>query len=209
MKRSERGNLMDKQFLEFWGNMMLSSAKGQQQFEDIMKWFSGNFTEFKDITSTFCKMYGLDPEAQKAPGNLTIWQKAFDEFQRSFSELAIMMDLVPRKEYISLSRENQDLKKRIAELEEGMAHQRALLAEKTIASGEGLKGFQELISEQAKHYQDFMKNIGNVFEEKPSSPEARPEPATAKPKPAAAEPKKAKPKAKVATNTAAKAAKKK
>ena len=90
-----------------------------------------------------------------------------------------------------------------------MAHQRALLAEKTIASGEGLKGFQELISEQAKHYQDFMKNIGNVFETSPSSPEARPEPATAKPKPAAAEPKKAKPKAKVATNTAAKAAKKK
>jgi cell division protein FtsB len=174
-----------------------------------MKWFSGNFTEFKDITSTFCKMYGLDPEAQKAPGSLSMWQKAFDEFQRSFGELAIMMDLVPRKEYIALSRENQDLKKRIAELEEGMVHQRALLAEKAIASGEGLKGFQELISEQAKHYQDFMKNIGNVFETNPSSPEARPEPAAAKPKPAAAEPKKAKPKAKVATNTAAKATKKK
>jgi hypothetical protein len=200
---------MDKQFLEFWGNMMLSSAKGQQQFEDIMKWFSGNFNEFKDITSTFCKMYGLDPEAQKAPGNLNIWQKAFDDFQRSFSELAIMMDLVPRKEYITLSRENQDLKKRLAELEEGMAHQRALLAEKTYASGEGLKGFQELISEQAKHYQDFMKTIGNVFEEKPSSPEARPAPTAAKPKPAPAAQKKAKSKAKVATNTAAKAIKKK
>ena len=193
---------MDKQFLEFWGNMMLSSAKGQQQLDDIMKWFSGNFTEFKDITSTFCKMYGIDPEAQKAPGNLNIWQKAFDEFQKSFGELAIMMDLVPRKDYIALSRENQDLKKRLSELEEGIAHQRALLAEKaTASSGEGLKGFQELINEQAKQYQDFMKNIGNVFEEKPSSPEARPAAAAAKPKPAAAEPKKVKPKAKVATNT--------
>ena len=200
---------MDKQFLEFWGNMMLSSAKGQQQFEDIMKLFSGNFTEFKDITSTFCKMYGLDPEAQRAPGNLNIWQKAFDEFQRSFGELAIMMDLVPRKEYITLSRENQDLKKRLAELEEGLAHQRALLAEKANASGEGFKGFQELINEQAKQYQDFMKNIGTVFEEKPSSPEARPASAAAKPKPAAAEPRNKKPKAKVTTNTAAKAAKKK
>ncbi len=189
--------------------MMLSSAKGQQQFEDIMKWFSGNFTEFKDITSTFCKMYGLDPEAQNAPGNLNIWQKAFDEFQRSFGELAIMMDLVPRKEYIALSRENQDLKRRLAELEEGMAHQRALLAEKTIVSSEGLKGFQELISEQAKHYQDFMKNIGNIFEEKPYSPEARPAPAADKPKPASAGPKKTKTKAEVATNTTTKATKKK
>jgi hypothetical protein len=201
---------MDKQFLEFWGNMMLSSAKGQQQFDDIMKLFSGNFTEFKDISSTFCKMYGIDPEAQKAPGNLTIWQKAFDEFQKSFGELAIMMDLVPRKDYIALSRENQDLKKRLSELEEGIAHQRALLAEKSNAasSGEGLKGFQELINEQAKQYQNFMKNIGNVFEEKSSEPQARPVPADAKPKPAAAETKKAKPKAKVATKTVTKAAKK-
>jgi uncharacterized coiled-coil protein SlyX len=119
------------------------------------------------------------------------------------------MDLVPRKEYIALSRENQDLKKRLSELEEGIAHQRALLGEKANASGEGLKDFQELINEQAKQYQDFMKNIGNVFEEKPSSPEARPAPTAAKPKPAAAEPKKAKPKVKVATNTAAKATKKK
>ena len=189
--------------------MMLSSAKGQQQFDDFMKWFSGNFTEFKDITSAFCKMYGLDPEAQKTPGNLTIWQKAFDEFQRSFGELAIMMDLVPRKEYIALSRENQDLKKRIAELEEGMARQRALLTEKTYASGEGLKGFQELINEQAKQYQDFMKNIGTVFEEKPSSPEAHRAPAVAKPKPAASKQKKVKPRAKAAVNTATKAAKKK
>ena len=192
---------MDKQFLEFWGNMMLASAKGQQQLEDIMKWFSGNFGEFKDITSTFCRMYGIDPEAQKAPGNLNIWQKAFDEFQRSFSELAIMMDLVPRKEYIALSQENQDLKKRIAELEEGMANQRSLLGDKANVSGEGLKGFQELINEQAKQYQNFMKNIGNVFEEKPSSSDARPASAAAKPKPATSEQKKKKPKAKVATNT--------
>jgi hypothetical protein len=90
-----------------------------------------------------------------------------------------------------------------------MAHQRVLLAEKTLASGEGLKGFQELINEQAKQYQEFMKNIGSVFEQNPSSSEARPEPETAKPKPAPVEPKKEKPKAKVAPNSSAKATKKK
>ena len=124
---------MDKQFLEFWGNIILSAAKGQQQLEDIMKWFSGNFSDFKDITALFCRMYGIDPETEKAPGYLNVWHKAFDDFQRSFGELAIMMDLVPRKDYITLSRENQDLKKRIAELEEGNAHLRALLAEKVTA----------------------------------------------------------------------------
>jgi hypothetical protein len=170
---------MDKQFLEFWGNIMINAAKGQQQLEDIMKWYSGNFSDFKDITALFCRMYGLDPETEKTPGYLNVWHKAFDDFQRSFSELAIMMDLVPRKEYITLTRENHDLKKRIAELEEGLAHLRALLDDKLRSPVEGLKGFQELINEQARQYQDFMKGIGNVFAEKPSLHDEKPVPAAA------------------------------
>jgi hypothetical protein len=108
-----------------------------------MKWFSGNFGEYKDITALFCRMYGIEPDAQK-PSGFGVWQKAFDEFQRSFSELAIMMDLVPRKEYIEISRENQDLKKRIAELEEGNAHLRALLAERVKVPDEGIKDLRSL-----------------------------------------------------------------
>jgi cell division protein FtsB len=182
---------MDKQFLEFWGNIMLNAAKGQQQLDDIMKWFSGNSSEFTDITSLFCKMYGIDPEAQKSPGYLNVWQKAIEEFQRSFGELAIMMDLVPRKEYVALSRENQELKKRIAELEEGNAHLRTLLAEKVSVPHEGIKGFQELINEQARQYQDFMKSVTTVFETPPKAAAAQPkapEPTKAKPKPAAKAP---------------------
>jgi cell division protein FtsB len=135
-------------------------------------------------------MYGIDTEAQKAPGYLNVWQKAFEDFQKNFSELAIMMDLVPRKDYIALSRENQELKKRIAELEEGNARFRALLDEK-VTPAAGLKGFQDLVNEQARQYQDFMKSIGNVFAEKPEKPEAQ---ASFKTKPAEAPAAKAKPK---------------
>jgi len=168
---------MDKHFLEFWGNVMLATAKGQQQLDDIMKWFSGNFGEFKDITDLFCKMYGIEPQDQKSPGVLPVWHKAFADFQRSFSELTTMMDLVPRKEYIDLSQENQELKKRIAQLEEGNAHLRAMLSDKVATHGsEGIKGFQELINEQAKQYQDFMKSINEVFEAKPTKAQAAPKP---------------------------------
>jgi len=195
---------MDKQFLEFWGNMMLAAAKGQQQLDDIMKWFSGSFGEFKDITAMFCKMYGIEPESLKSTGFPQVWQKSFAEFQRSFGELAIMMDLVPRKEYIELSRENQELKKRIAALEEGNAHLRSLLAEKVTApAAEGLKGFQDLINDQAKQYQDFMKNLGDVFEAKNAVAEAK-----AQPKPAAAASDKTAPKAPSTASKTAKAAKK-
>ncbi|MGD0821221.1 MAG: hypothetical protein ABSA71_10805 [Desulfomonilia bacterium] len=184
---------MDKQFLEFWGNIMINAAKGQQQLEDIMKWYSGNFGDSKDITALFCRMYGLDPETEKAPGYLNVWHKAFDDFQKSFSELAIMMDLVPRKEYITLSRENHDLKKRIAELEEGLAHLRTLLDDKLRSPVEGLKGFQELINDQARQYQDFMKSATSVFEKPSKAAAAQPKtsaPAKAKPKPAKAAAKK-------------------
>jgi len=184
---------MDKQFLEFWGNIMLSAAKGQQQLDDIMKWFSGNYKDFKDITSLFCRMYGLDPESEKKPDFLKIWQNALDEYQRSFGEFAIMMDLVPRKEYIALSRENQDLKKRIAELEDGNARLRTLLGDKAASPGQGLKDFQELINDQARQYQDFMKSVTAVFDERSRAAAAKPkapEPAEEKPKPAKAAAKK-------------------
>jgi len=184
---------MDKQFLEFWGNIMINAAKGQQQLEDIMKWYSGNFSDFKDITALFCRMYGLDPEKEKASGYLDVWHKAFDDFQRSFSELAFMLDLVPRKEYITLSRENQELKKRIAELEEGNARLRALFDDRVTSPTQGLKNFQELINEQARQYQDFMKSVTSVFEKPSKAAAAQPKapiPETLKPKPVKAAAKK-------------------
>src|SRR5690606_27981957 len=103
------------------------------------------------------------------------------------------------KEYIELSRENQDLKKRIAELEEGNAHLRALLAEKVKVPDEGIKDFEKLINEQARQYQDFMKSVTSVFDEGAKAPVPKPK----TPEPAKAKPQAAKPKSK-ASNSAKK-----
>ncbi|HWR67468.1 MAG TPA: hypothetical protein VN416_00470, partial [Desulfomonilia bacterium] len=176
---------MDKQFLEFWGNMMLSASKGQQQLEDIMKWMTGNVKDFKDVSGMFCKMYGIEPGGEHAPDYLALWQKAINEFKDSYGELVALMDLVPRKDFIALNRENQDLKKRNAELEEAVRHFRSLLDDKVASPAEGVKGFQELINDQARQYQDFMKSVTSVFDERSKTASAKPktpEPAKAKPK---------------------------
>jgi hypothetical protein len=78
---------------------------------------------------------------------------------------------VSRKDYIDLSRENEDLKKRVAEQEEAISHLRMLLHEKVKEPDKSLQDFQALIDEQARHYQEFMKSIGKAFETSPASPE--------------------------------------
>ena len=182
---------MDKQFLEFWGNAFLSVAKGQQQLDDFVKWLSGSFREFQDITALFNRFYGLDAMPKDTPDYFAIWEKAMGEFRGSFQEFLAMMDFVSRKDYIDLSRENEDLKKRVAEQEEVISHLRTLLHEKVKAPDKSLQDFQALIDEQARHYQEFMKSIGKAFETSPAPPApqakstgAGPEKAKQKAKPA-------------------------
>lgn len=156
---------------------MLSAAKGQQQLEEIMKWMSGNMNDFKDVSGMFHRMYGIEPGQEQVPDYLALWQKAINEFRESYGELVAMMDLVPRKDYIAISRENQDLKKRVTELEEAVRHLRTLLDEKVSVTREGVRGFQDLINEQARQYQDFMKNVTSVFDERSKTAGAQPKPA--------------------------------
>jgi hypothetical protein len=162
---------MDKQFLEFWGNAFLSVAKGQQQLDDFIKWLSGSFREFQDITALFNRFYGLDAMPKDTPDYFAIWEKAMGEFRGSFQEFLTMMDFVSRKDYIDLSRESEDLKKRVAEQEEAISHLRMLLHEKVKEPDKSLQDFQALIDEQARHYQEFMKSIGKAFETNQASPE--------------------------------------
>lgn len=178
---------MDKQILEFWGTMMLQAAKGQQQLEDIMKWMSGNVQELKDISSLFCRMYGIEPGSSQVPDYLALWQKAVNEFRDSYGELVTMMDLVPRKDYVAVTRENQDLKRRISELEEAVRHFRALLDDRVAQPAEGIRDFQKLINDQARQYRDFMKSVTSVFDERSKTVGVKTRPAgTAAVKPKAA-----------------------
>ena len=51
---------MDKHFLEFWGNFLISVAQGQQQLEDMDRWLKGGFANVQGLTDIFQEAYGLD-----------------------------------------------------------------------------------------------------------------------------------------------------
>ena len=42
---------MDRQFLEFWGNYLLSVARGQKQLEDVTRWIRGGFSGVEELTA--------------------------------------------------------------------------------------------------------------------------------------------------------------
>ncbi|HON95629.1 MAG: hypothetical protein KBC76_01635 [Deltaproteobacteria bacterium] len=159
---------MDKQLLEFWGTMMLSAAEGQRHLEEIVKWMTGNIKDYSDLSDVFRRLYRIEPGREQESDYLAPWQKAMNEFRESYGELVAMMDLVPRRDYIAVSRENQELNRRVSELEDAVRHLRTLLDERMTAPAEGLKGFQELIDDQARKYQEFMDTMTTVFDERRS-----------------------------------------
>ena len=57
---------MDRQFLEFWGNYLLSVARGQKQLEDVTRWISGGFSGVEELTALFKKYYGLEEQIRTA-----------------------------------------------------------------------------------------------------------------------------------------------
>jgi hypothetical protein len=160
---------MDKQFMEFWGNACLSAARGQQQLEDMAKWFTG-LVDFNDLNTMFSKIYGFGASQKDLPDYFSWWEKSMNELQKSFQSFFTMMDLVPRKAYQDLEEENKVLKLKIAELEKKQPLNTILDEEIKLAS-EGVKGFKGLMEEQVRQYQELMDNIGKVFMATPTSPQ--------------------------------------
>ncbi|MGC9324759.1 MAG: hypothetical protein ACP5G0_08455 [Desulfomonilia bacterium] len=161
---------MDKEFMEFWGNFFLSAAKGQQQFEDMVKWLHGNFSGMQEVTELFARLYGIDAFLKNTPEYVKFWNAAMIDFQESFREFASMMDLVPKTDLAKANKENEDLKVQIRDLEKTIKQMQALLETKMSHEEMGLKGFQDLMKDQTRQFQEMMGSIGKLFtEEQPAA----------------------------------------
>jgi len=185
---------VDKNVLELWGNMFLNAAKSQQQIEDLAKWMGGDFSGFEDLTDVFGRLYGADIFAKNTPEYLEIWNKASQDFHAAFKEFLSLMDLVPRQDYLSLLRENEELRAKLAGQEEALQKLHGVFDMRLAEQGEGLKGFESLIQDQSRQFQELLSSFTHMFSEQPAEPEAeeKAKPAAQKTvkKKAAAQPKK-------------------
>jgi uncharacterized protein YukE len=154
---------MDANFLEFWGNLLISVARGQKQLDDMMRWVQQGFPGADDLTNLFGKAYGLTPFPQAPTGQAELWKETFDRFRQSYREYLKLLDVVPRGEYEKLQKENDSLKRKIEELEGVVGNLRALLAEKIHgAPGAAMEEFQTTFLKYLEKVQQLMSSFADV-----------------------------------------------
>ena len=155
---------MDRHFLEFWGNFLINTAKGQKQMEDISKWMQQGFEGFDELTGMFKKFYGLEHMEKDTPAYIETWEKASEKFQESFKDYLRLMGVVPKDEHLTLVKKYEELKEKVAAQEETINNLRMLLEEKKAETqGELVKGFQEILEKQSEQFQETMETFGKFF----------------------------------------------
>jgi len=150
---------MDRQFLEFWGNYLLSVAKGQKQLEDVTRWIHGGFSGVDELSALFKKYYGLEEKSQDVPEGTAAWERAAADFKKSFGDSFSTMGWVSKDEYRILEEENQVLKQKVEAQEETISRLRDLLKNPGTDPGQALDVLQDLINKQNAEFQKLMKRF--------------------------------------------------
>ena len=167
---------MDRHFLEFWGNLMIQAAKGQKQSEDLSQWFNQGVKVLNEITTLFGKFYGLEPLSYETPSILKSWEKAFEDFQRSFKEYLTIFGFVPRQEYDRILQEYEALKNKVTQQKETIKKLQMLLTAKAFDPSDMAKGFQDLIRKQTDQLQDLMRGLGTFGKKIPQKKGSKDQP---------------------------------
>ena len=154
---------MDKQFLEFWGNLLLNAAKSQKQLEDMTQWIVRGFSGFDELTDMFRRFYGLEGLALDSPDYAKAWEKASENFKKSYHEWLNLMSVVPKSEYQILEKKWAALEEKVATQDETIRHLRNLLSEKGVPYADAVQGFTEMMEKQGRQFQELMDSVGKAF----------------------------------------------
>jgi hypothetical protein len=155
---------VEKNFLEFWGNFLINTAKEQKRMEDLSKWVQQGFKGFDEFTAMFNKFYGLEQMEKDTPAYMDTWEKASENFLNSFKNYLNLMGMVSKDEHLTLIKKYEELKEKAAAQEKTINHLRLLLEEKKTKSQEELvQGFHDLIEKQSNQFQKTMETFGSLF----------------------------------------------
>lgn len=154
---------MDKRFIEFLGNLLLRTAKGQEEMENLNQWFRQGFAGFEELTRMFQNFYGLNQLKVNSIDYKETLEKAQHDFQRNLSEFIRYFNVVPKDEYMELLKKYEALKEEMAAQKETINNLKQLSGEKGFDESEVSKEFQRLIAKQAEQYQAMIKGLGEFF----------------------------------------------
>ncbi len=146
---------MDPKFLEFWGKALLAAAQGEKQLSDITQWCSQGFKGTEELTRQFARLYGLTPGPQEASPSSPDWQQASESFRQSFRQFLDLLEVVPRSDHEALKEKYESLQEKCRQQQKVIDRLEKLLAGK-VTGGETASGFQKLLQEQSRQFQDLM-----------------------------------------------------
>ena len=151
---------MDKQFLEFWGNLLLSAAKGQRQIDEFSRWMSQGMKGFQDFNDMFQKFYGLEDTEAADPD---MWTSAQSTFRDAYKAYLDSMGVVPQSDYTDLKQQFEALEKKVSGQEKTIRNLRLELSECKLSEGDTVRGFQELIQVQSDQFQELTDSFSRFF----------------------------------------------
>ena len=161
---------MDKQFLEFWGNLLLQAAKGQAQMENFNKWLSQSGGNVQNLTDLFKHAYGLKADKATAPDQSPDWQKAFGHFHKAYEDYLALLNVVPLARYRELETQNTALEKEVAQLKKDLeqagrrsSHSSRGQSEKVISE------FEKLLLKQQREFQTLTQQMSDHWRDKSAS----------------------------------------
>jgi hypothetical protein len=155
---------MDSKFLEFWGSVFLSAARGRRQMEDFNRWIEQGFQGVREFGTLLARIYGLEDKPAGNEESGDAWEEAIRNFQKSYDEYLSLMGVVPREDYRRLAEQYERLKERVAEQEETIRRLRRSAGWESTAQDEIVKGMQELVSRQTEQFQELVKSCASGLE---------------------------------------------
>jgi hypothetical protein len=151
---------LDRHFLEFWGNFLLSAAKGHRQLDEFSRWMSQGMSGVRDLTDMFRRLYGLGSESPREDED---WKTARASFEKAYQAYLDMLGFVPRSDYNALSERLEALQKKAGDQETALRKLRLELSESRMVQGDVVRGFQELIQVQSEQFQELTDSVSRFF----------------------------------------------
>ncbi len=156
---------MDEKFLEFWGNVLISAAKGKKNADDISHWVQEGLGGFSELTGMFQKFYGLDGLSERSDEYRTMAKKATREFQSSLKEYLAMIGMISKEDHLTLVEKYEKLKEQCADQKETIRHLRMLLNAKGMNDAHTMENFQGMVKDQGEFFQKmitgFIQGMGS------------------------------------------------
>jgi len=164
---------MDKQFLEFWGNLLLQAAKGQAQMENIGKWITQGTGGGQTLEDQFRRAYHLDSKETSATDHPDAFQQAADRFKEAYEDYLSLLDVVPRTRFRELESKNASLQEEVTRLQKEIDRLRGALHGSGEQSQEVIADFQLLLQKQQREFQDLAQQFKTLWREQPAGKKSK------------------------------------